>query len=166
MTDSELRDAAVKAAMAAMAGGASQAYDPFVFQEEQRGSEANVGHHGMQTADGDRCWTFSCSEDPETHKRTGGWSNGRLQLGYDCEWGTPDVTSDTSHTIADCDTCDDGYHSIEIDLNQMTAKVIVNQGSLKPSEYERGIVNIYIGYVQEGKLLYGIHMNPVCYHIL
>lgn len=112
-------------------------------------------------------WTFSCKEDPDTGDRTGGWKNGRLQIGYDCDWKTPDLadTDDDPHTISDCDTCDDGEHSIEIDLNQMTAKIIASSPK-KESEYEKGIVRIYIGTVIEGELKYGIHMNPVCYHIL
>lgn len=45
MTDAELRDAAARAAMAAM--GAAPSVDPFVLQEERRGGDDSAGHHGM-----------------------------------------------------------------------------------------------------------------------
>lgn len=50
MTDAELRDMAARAAMAAM--GVVPSVDPFVLQEEQRGGEANAGHHGMSSGGG------------------------------------------------------------------------------------------------------------------
>ena len=57
MTDHELRDMAVRAAMAAM--GQAPAVDPFVAQEELRGEEVSAGHHGMQTVGGTSSGSFA-----------------------------------------------------------------------------------------------------------
>lgn len=57
MTDHEIRDMAVRAAMAAM--GQAPAVDSFVAQEELRCEEANVGHHGMPTVGGTLSGSFA-----------------------------------------------------------------------------------------------------------
>ena len=57
MVDYEIRDLAVRAAMAAM--GQASAIDPFVAQEELHGQEVNAGHHGMQTAGGTSSGSFA-----------------------------------------------------------------------------------------------------------
>lgn len=111
-------------------------------------------------------WSFSCTEDPDTRERTGGWTNGRIQVGYETRWATPDLQNDEVFQVKDTDTCDDGFHSIEVDLNEMTVKVIVYEGAYKPSEFEKGMVRIPLGVVSEGKLVSGVHVNPVCYHYL
>ena len=114
----------------------------------------------------DTPWTFTCTVNPTTGERVGGWTNGRLQVGYDCGWGTPDVARGDDHKIADCDSCADGYHAIEIDTNAMTAKIIVDSDSVPSSDYAHGIVPIYIGYVANGALVLATHMNPTCYILL
>ena len=64
MTDHELRDMAVRAAMAAM--GQAPAVDPFVAQEELRGEEVNAGHHGMQTVGGASSGSFAVTGEQNT----------------------------------------------------------------------------------------------------
>lgn len=110
-------------------------------------------------------WMFSCTVDPDTQERSGGWYNGRLQLGYDCNWGTPDVQNDINYQIADIDKTEDGYHAIEINLNNRTVKVVVSRTN-PGSDNEHGIIRIMIGYVNNAVLIYGCHMNPVCYTLL
>lgn len=57
MTDHEIRDMAVRAAIAAM--GQAPAVDPYVAQEELRGNEVNAGHHGMPTVGGTSSGSFA-----------------------------------------------------------------------------------------------------------
>ena len=61
MTDSELRDAAARAAMAAM-GASSLPADTFVLQEELHAGEVNAGHHGF-VAGGNGTYSFSVIKD-------------------------------------------------------------------------------------------------------
>lgn len=61
MTDSELRDAAARAAMAAM-GASSLPADTFVLQEELLAGEVSAGHHGF-VAGGNGTYSFSVIKD-------------------------------------------------------------------------------------------------------
>lgn len=61
MTDSELRDAAARAAMAAM-GASSLPADTFVLQEELLAGEVSAGHHGF-VAGGNGTYSFSAIKD-------------------------------------------------------------------------------------------------------
>ena len=115
-------------------------------------------------------WQFACAED-ENGDRTGGWTNGRLQVGYDVGWVTPDLrageaATSAMHTIPGHDCCGDGYHYIVANFAPDAANVIeiVAYNQPKSSEYYNNVVRVYLGHVVDGKLVEGTHMVPVIYH--
>lgn len=110
-------------------------------------------------------WTFSCTEDPDTGERTGGWTNGLAQFGYDRIFITPDLLS--SHTfgyivVNGTDTTDDGHHYLEVNTLVGTAEVKV--GEHVPShDPKNGIIRIGLGFVKDHNLKSAFHHNPVIY---
>lgn len=118
-------------------------------------------------------WQFACAED-ENGERTGGWTNGRLQVGYDVGWVTPDLrtgeaSASAMQTIPGYNCCDDGYHYIEANLSPDEEEdeqflEIKAYEEPKSSEYANDIIRVYLGHVVDGKLVEGTHMVPVIYH--
>ena len=111
-------------------------------------------------------WSFSCTEDPDTHERTGGWTNGLAQFGYDRIFVTPDLESDHTFgaiTISGTDTTDDGRHYLEVNTLNATAEVKVGNSNSPGHDPTQGILRIVLGRVEDGKLTSGFHINPVIY---
>lgn len=111
-------------------------------------------------------WSFTCSEDADTHVRTGGWGNGLAQFGYDRLFVTPDLESVhrlNATTITGTDTTDDGFHYLEVDTLNATAEIKVDENGFPPHDPTRGILRIGLGLVEDGKLVSGFHHNPVIY---
>jgi hypothetical protein len=124
-------------------------------------------------------WSFSCVIDPETDERTGGWTNCRLQVGFDY-WTSDDIypMDFHDHSILGADTCDDGTHYLEITLangtegreNDTVEIKVAAEGTdvetVPESDYVNGIIRLKIGTIVDGKLQEGRHMNPVVYKYL
>ena len=130
-------------------------------------------------------WSFSCAEDPETGERTGGWRNGRLQVGLECGWRSPDIDGlkpedvepeegsedeTTFPYVTGCGQCEDADYYLEINISKNTAKVVAsNEDSrLEPTDPRNNVVRVFLGTVTEGRLNEeaAIHMNPVIYKYL
>ncbi len=120
----------------------------------------------------DEPWTFSCSEstDENTQEttRTGGWTNCRLQMGYDINWGSPDLA--LTNVIAGTDTVEDGAHYLEVILStddetpdSAEIKRAENVAAIPASDYITGKIRICLGTVTDGVLSGCAHINPVIY---
>lgn len=119
-------------------------------------------------------WSFSCTEtdDPEKpgeKKRTGGWRNCRLQIGYNGwlvspDLNTPDVLSGVAE-IEGTDRTDDGSYVVEVDVSKDTAKIMLRSeiSHLHPVDPEASVVYIDIGEVRDGVQQTRIPANPVVY---
>ena len=80
-------------------------------------------------------WSFICSvEKPATEggeeKRTGGWRNCRLQIGYNGwlvspDLNTPDMLAGVA-VIEGTDRTDDGSYVVEVDVSKDTAKILLD----------------------------------------
>ena len=119
-------------------------------------------------------WSFSCTEtdDPEKpgeKKRTGGWQNCRLQIGYNGWLVSPDLkTPDMLSGVAEIegtDRTDDGAYVVEVDVSKDTAKIMLKSeiSHLHPVDPEASVVYIDIGYVKDGVQQTRIPANPVVY---
>ena len=119
-------------------------------------------------------WSFSCTEtdDPEKpgeKKRTGGWRNCRLQIGYNGWLVSPDLkTPDMLSGVAEIegtDRTDDGSYVVEVDVSKDTAKIMLRSeiSHLHPVDPEASVVYIDIGYVKDGVQKTRIPTNPVVY---
>ena len=119
-------------------------------------------------------WTFSCVIDPESKERTGGWTNGMLQLGYNDFFRTPDLLhrdppGEELSVVSDCDTTDDGEHWLEVNLSERTVKVRIQDETFdrsRPNDIEHNLIRVWIGTVADGRQTSGIHINPVVYKYL
>lgn len=112
-------------------------------------------------------WTFSCTvgeDENGDETRTGGWTNCRMQIGYDASFGDEIGT----HR----DLCKDGLYYAEVDLINMRwdLKVIEKDGDdmpgkddIPPHDFENSKVNVYIGTVDDAVCTYSIHCIPVVY---
>lgn len=119
-------------------------------------------------------WSFICSvEKPATEggeeKRTGGWRNCRLQIGYNGwlvspDLNTPDMLSGVAE-IEGTDRTDDGSYVVEVDVSKDTAKIMLRSeiSHLHPVDPEASVVYIDIGYVKDGVQQTRIPANPVVY---
>ena len=122
-------------------------------------------------------WSFACTIEEgeegeggegEEETRTGGWYNCRAQIGFDI-WGSPDT--DCSHFILGTDQCDDGSYYLEVVLANNTEGRESDAAEIKlaadmdstASDYIGGIIRIFIGTVEDGKLTSAPHFNPVVY---
>ena len=120
-------------------------------------------------------WTFSCSEEddpdnPGEKKRTGGWKNCILQLGFNDFLHSEDVEhmpkqggeSLTWHPIIEgTDLTEDGVYFVEVDTVNRKAEIKrYEERPQKIYDFEHGIVNIWIGAVSDGKQWTGIHHHP------
>ena len=110
-------------------------------------------------------WSFSCTEDEESGERTGGWRNCILQLGFNTILYSEDIKYITSHdsggAIEGTDLCDDGFYFVEVSTIEKTAEIkIVGPTDPTGHDFDRGIVRIWIGMVEDGKLKYGRHQHP------
>ncbi len=124
-------------------------------------------------------WTFACSEstdaDTQETTRTGGWTNCRLQIGFDIDWHSPDLSanpSDTTHVIQGCDLCDDGDHYLEVTLangepgrtdDAAEIKVAGEGEDVPASDYINGVIRIPLATVADAAAGYTPHFNPVVY---
>ena len=117
-------------------------------------------------------WSFACTIEEggegEEETRTGGWFNCRAQIGFDI-WGSPDTS--VGHIILGTDQCDDGNYYLEVTLANNTEgresdaaeiKLAADMDSTR-SDYIGGIIRIFIGTVEDGKLVDAPHFNPVVY---
>ena len=119
-------------------------------------------------------WSFSCTEEddpdnPGEKKRTGGWKNCILQLGFNDFLHSEDVKhmpkqsgeSLTWHPIIEgTDLTEDGVYFVEVDTVNRKAEIKRYEYEDRPQkiyDFEHGIVNIWIGVVSDGKQLTGIH---------
>ena len=119
-------------------------------------------------------WSFSCTEtdDPEKpgeKKRTGGWWNCRLQIGYNGwlvspDLNTPDMLAGAA-LIEGTDRTDDGAYVVEVDVSKDTAKIMLKSeiSHLYPVDPEASVVYFNIGYVKDGVQQTRIPANPVVY---
>ena len=119
-------------------------------------------------------WSFICSvEKPATEggeeKRTGGWRNCRLQIGYNGwlvspDLNTPDMLAGAA-LIEGTDRTDDGAYVVEVDVSKDTAKIMLRSeiSHLHPVDPEASVVYIDIGYVKDGVQQTRIPANPVVY---
>ena len=119
-------------------------------------------------------WSFSCTEtdDPEKpgeKKRTGGWRNCRLQIGYNGwlvspDLNTPDMLAGAA-LIEGTDRTDDGAYVVEVDVSKDTAKIMLRSevSHIHPVDPEASVVYIDIGYVKDGVQKTRIPTNPVVY---
>ena len=119
-------------------------------------------------------WSFSCTEtdDPEKpgeKKRTGGWRNCRLQIGYNGwlvspDLNTPDMLSGVA-LIEGTDRTDDGAYVVEVDVSKDTAKIMLRSeiSHLHPVDPDASVVYIDIGEVRDGVQKTRIPTNPVVY---
>lgn len=131
-------------------------------------------------------WTFKCSvrpadeedveeEEGSEEERVGGWTNCRLQIGFDLGWHSPDLDAgdaDPDKEIVGTDLCDDGVHYLEVTLangsagresDQAEIKVASLSAGMPESDYIGGKIRIWLGVVSDGKIGYTPHMNPVVY---
>lgn len=119
-------------------------------------------------------WSFSCTEgedpdNPGETKRTGGWKNCILQLGYMKFLNSPDIKYInnylvTHEEIAGCDLTDDGAYVVEVDLEKDKAEIkLVAEGTVPGVFPEENKIRLWIGTVEEGKQTKGIHHHPVIY---
>lgn len=113
-------------------------------------------------------WTFSCveKEDEETGEKTreGGWTNCRLQIGYDTRWASPDLDHNSSYTIGGTSLTDDGYHYLEVTVGERdTAEIKV--GRVVPAtDPVAGKVRIFLAEINNAKVIgFQPHLNPVVY---
>lgn len=113
-------------------------------------------------------WTFSCTEDPDSGERTGGWKNCRLQVGLNCLVASEDVFGPQSNLITGTEQTDDGVYYVEVDLRKETGEIKRKEpGELVPeNDVMHDKVNISIGEVVEKKLTTCIDMIPVVYKYL
>ena len=115
-------------------------------------------------------WTFSCTEEddpdnPGEKKRTGGWKNCILQLGFNTILYSEDITYITSYdhgeVIGGTDLCDDGLYFVEVNTIEKTAEIkIIDPSDNTGHDFDRGIVRIWIGTVEDGKMTHGRHQHP------
>ena len=134
-----------------------------------RADKAAGGAHGGDAA---LPWSFACTikegGEGEEETRTGGWFNCRTQIGFDI-WGSPDT--DCSHLILGTDQRDDGDYYLEVVLANNTEGRESDAAEIKlaadmdstASDYIGGIIRIFIGTVEDGKLTDAPHFNPVVY---
>lgn len=109
-------------------------------------------------------WSFSCTEDPDTHERTGGWTNCILQLGYKTFFFSPEFQGRLGYNaIEGTDTCDDGEHYVVVDSIARTVRIEVaqSQAAAPQDDPANGVVVLRIGTVREARLTQGLHVNPV-----
>ena len=118
-------------------------------------------------------WSFSCAEgedpdNPGETKRTGGWKNCILQLGYGTFLHSLDVKyiNLDGHTknISGCDKTDDGEYWVEVDLTKEEAEIkLADDVEVRGVNPEKNTVSICIGIVDDGIQTEGIHHHPVIY---
>ena len=113
-------------------------------------------------------WAFSCTEDPDTGERTGGWTNCRLQIGMNCTVASEDVFGEQDNIITGTEQTEDGVYYVEVDLRKETGEIKRKElGETVPeSDVMHDKVNISIGEVVEKKLITCIDMIPVVYKYL
>lgn len=129
--------------------------------------EIGKAAHARQAASALQPWTFTCTEDPDTQERTGGWTNCILQLGYhkflyseDLSGSTP--RGDGSGEIGGTSLTDDGEYCVEVDTKNETAEIKLVEGNLH-DDIPNSIVRVWIGEVKDGEQISGIHHHPVVY---
>lgn len=116
-------------------------------------------------------WQFACAEDANGD-RTGGWTNGRLQVGYDVGWVTPDLIPNPNSTgmtaIPGHDCCDDGWHYVVVDFSDDAENLVeIKALDAKRSasfDLDENTIHAYLGHVVDGALVEGTHIVPVIYH--
>ena len=114
-----------------------------------------------------RPWTFSVQQDPDSEdedKKIGTWSNKIIQLGYTIFAAYDENTkSPFALEIVDNEkSTDDGLYYLEANL--VERKFSIKHGELVPSsDYASGIVNVYIGKVEDKVQTHGIYTVPVIY---
>lgn len=91
-------------------------------------------------------WSFACTEDPDTHERTGGWFNCRLQIGYDRFPKDSDIQG--------LDSCEDGEYYVEVNTLTDAAEVkcVELDAAVPTTDAARSLVRIPIGRVEDAKL--------------
>lgn len=91
-------------------------------------------------------WSFACTEDPDTHERTGGWFNCRLQIGYDRFPKDSDIQG--------LDSCEDGEYYVEVNTLTDAAEVkcVELDAAVPTTDVAQSLVRIPIGRVEDAKL--------------
>ena len=176
MTREEIRteirrlvEEAVRAASAANESAALQAMIADIDATLANIESSPGGHHGIIGGD-DAPWSFACTIEEggegEEETRTGGWYNCRTQIGFEI-FGSPDTGC--RHLILGTDQCDDGDYYLEVVLSNKTGvsdaaeiKLAADMDTTE-SDYIGGIIRIFIGTVEDGKLVNAPHFNPVVY---
>ena len=95
-------------------------------------------------------WSFTCTEDPDTHERTGGWMNCVVQIGFSFRRGWFG-NEDWPGEIDGLDLTDDGHYAVKVKTGDRTAEIVKDPERLEP-DFENGFIYFELGWIVDGKL--------------